>query len=69
MLPPRIGVERADPAVARRARAEEDAAERERLERDRELEKEMRELLPSEVAISKRWRKLDGRRPRPRTPP
>jgi hypothetical protein len=44
LLPPRIGVARADPGVARRVRAEEEAAERERLERDRELEKEMREL-------------------------
>jgi hypothetical protein len=32
-------VARADPAVVRRVRAEDEAAERERLERDRELEK------------------------------
>jgi hypothetical protein len=36
LLPPRIGVARADPAVARRVRAEEEVAEWE--------EKEMREL-------------------------
>jgi hypothetical protein len=40
LLPPRIAVERADPAVERRVRAEEEAAER---ERQRE-EKAMREL-------------------------
>jgi hypothetical protein len=38
LLPPRIGVARADPAVVRRVRAEEEAAEREG------KEKEMREL-------------------------
>ena len=32
LLPPRIGVERADPAVVLRVRLEEEAAERERQE-------------------------------------
>jgi hypothetical protein len=52
-------VERADPAVARRVRAEEEAAERERLERDRELEKEMREL-PSAVVPAPASTRISG---------
>jgi hypothetical protein len=53
LLPPRIGVERADSAVVRRVRADEEAAER---ERQRE-ENVMREPH-SGIAIARRWREL-----------
>jgi hypothetical protein len=49
LLPPRIGVARADPAVVRRARADEEATEREREMKD----------LHSGVAISRKWRELN----------
>jgi hypothetical protein len=59
LLPPRFAAQRADPAVVRRERAEEEAAER---ERQRE-EKEMRDPH-SGVGIARRWRELDSSRRR-----